>query len=67
MACREQRSEKNDSKGAAEELEPDPEGSLPSSATTAYDPTVFQRPHPDDRGGGGNGKPRKTGWRRGQA
>ena len=26
----------------------------------AYDPTVFQRPHPDDRGGGGNGKPRKT-------
>ena len=56
----EQRSEKNDSKGAAEELEPDPEGSLPSSATTAYDPTVFQRPHPDDRAGA-DGTPRKKG------
>ena len=38
-------------KGAAEEPEPG-----------TYDPTVFQRPHPDDRAGGnGNGKPRKKG------
>ena len=55
-----QSSAKNDGKGAAEEPDSESEGSLPSSTTTAYDPTVFQRPHPDDRGGGGNGKPRKT-------
>ena len=54
-------SAKNDGKGAAEEPDSESEGSLPSSTTTtAYDPTVFQRPHPDDRGGGGNGKPRKS-------
>ena len=36
--------------------------SLSSSTTASYDPTVFQRPHPDDRAGGnGNGKPRKKG------
>ena len=47
-------------KGAAEEPEPGPDGSVPSSTTTAsYDPTVFQRPHPDDRGGANDGKPRK--------
>ena len=51
---------KNDGKGAAEEPDSASEGSLPSSTTASYDPTVFQRPHPDDRGGGGNGKPRKT-------
>ena len=55
-----QSSAKNDGKGAAEEPDSESEGSLPSSTTAAYDPTVFQRPHPDDRGGGGNGKPRKT-------
>ena len=55
-----QSSAKNDGKGAAEEPDSESEGSLPSSSTTSYDPTVFQRPHPDDRGGGGNGKPRKT-------
>ena len=55
-----QSSAKNDGKGAAEEPDSEPEGSLPSSTTASYDPTVFQRPHPDDRGGGGNGKPRKT-------
>ena len=48
-------------RGAAEEPEPEPGDSVSSSSTTtSYDPTVFQRPHPDDRGGGGNGKPRKT-------
>ena len=49
-------------RGAAEEPEPEPGESVSSSstATASYDPTVFQRPHPDDRGGGGNGKPRKT-------
>ena len=46
-------------KGAAEEPEPGPDSSASSSSTTAsYDPTVFQRPHPDDRGGA-DGTPRK--------
>ena len=49
-------------KGAAEEPEPGPDGSVASPSITSYDPTVFQRPHPDDRGGGdGKGKPRKKG------
>ena len=52
---------KSESKGAAEEPEPEPDGSLPSSSTASYDPTVFQRPHPDDRGGADGGKPRKGG------
>ena len=60
MASLAQSSAKNDGKGAAEEPDSESEGSLPSSTTASYDPTVFQRPHPDDRGGGGNGKPRKT-------
>ena len=49
-------------KGAAEEPEPEPGGSLSSSSSTtaSYDPTVFQRPHPDDRGGA-DGTPRKKG------
>ena len=47
--------------GAAEEPGPEPDGSLSSSSTIAsYDPTVFQRPHPDDRGGA-NDKARKKG------
>ena len=46
---------KSESKGAADD-------SPPSSTSASYDPTIFQRPHPDDRGGGnGNGKPRKKG------
>ena len=53
-------SAKNDGKGAAEEPEPEADGSLSSSTTTSYDPTVFQRPHPDDRGGA-DGTPRKKG------
>ena len=41
-------------RGAAEEPAPEPGGSVSSSSTTtSYDPTVFQRPHPDDRGAGG--------------
>ena len=47
--------EENKGKGAAEEPEPEPE---PDDASTtpgaaSYDPTIYQRPHPDDRGGGG--------------
>ena len=51
---------KNDGKGAAEEPEPEPGGSLSSTTTASYDPTVFQRPHPDDRGSA-DGTPRKKG------
>ena len=47
-------------KGAAEEPGPEADGSLSSSSTASYDPTVFQRPHPDDRGGA-DGTPRKKG------
>ena len=50
----------SEGKGAAEEPEPERDASLPPSTTASYDPTVFQRPHPDDRGDGGDGsKPRK--------
>ena len=59
MAEKSNGSAKNAGKGAAEELEPEPDDSLPSS-TASYDPTVFQRPHPDDRGGA-DGAPRKKG------
>ena len=51
---------KSDGKGAAEEPQPEPGGSLSASSTASYDPTVFQRPHPDDRGGA-DGTPRKKG------
>ena len=49
-------------RGEAEEPGPEPDGSLSSSSSTAasYDPTVFQRPHPDDRAGA-DGTPRKKG------
>ena len=42
-------------KGAAEEPEPEPDDASSSStpAAASYDPTIYQRPHPDDRGGGG--------------
>ena len=54
--------DKSKDKGAAEEPEPEPQdGSLSSSAAPSYDPTVFQRPHPDDRGGADGCKPRKDG------
>ena len=56
------------SKGAAEEPEPEPgPPSSPSTTATgtaaAYDPRVYQPPHPDDRGdggGGGGGGPTKA-------
>ena len=53
-------------KGAAEEPQPEPEGASSSPSTASYDPTVFQRPHPDDRGGadgkkGGGGKAKAKG------
>ena len=56
------RASESDGKGAAEEVEvePEPERAGPPSSATSYDPTVFQRPHPADRGGG-DGKPRKGG------
>ena len=50
-------------KGAAEERGPEADGSLSSSSsssTASYDPTVFQRPHPDDRAAA-DGTPRKKG------
>ena len=54
------RASKSDGKGAAEEPELEPgDAGLPSSGAW-YDPSVFQRPHPADRGGG-DGKPRKGG------
>ena len=59
MADHSSASNANKGKGAAEEPDPEPNDSLSSSTTASYDPTVYQRPHPDDRGGG-NGKPRKT-------
>ena len=56
------RASESDGKGAAEEVEvePEPERAGPPSSATSYDPTVFQRPHPADRGGG-DGKARKEG------
>ena len=51
---------KSDGKGAAEEPEPEANDALSSTTTASYDPTVFQRPHPDDRGGA-DGTPRKKG------
>ena len=47
-------------KGAAEEHGPEADASLLSSTTASYDPTVFQRPHPDDRAAA-DGTPRKKG------
>ena len=43
--------------GAAEEPEPEPDDVSSSStpAAASYDPTIYQRPHPGDRGGGGGG------------
>ena len=38
----------------------EPNNSLSSPSTPSYDPTVFQRPHPDDRAGA-DGTPRKKG------
>ena len=46
--------------GAAEEPGLEHDDSLPPPSTASYDPTVFQRPHPDDRGGA-EGKPSKGG------
>ena len=54
------RASKSDGEGAAEEPEPEPDEAGPPSSTASYDPGVFQRPHPADRGGG-DGKPRKGG------
>ena len=42
--------------GAAEEPEPEPDAASSTPAAASYDPTIYQRPHPDDRGGGGDGK-----------
>ena len=52
------RASKSDGKGAAEEPDPPPDDAGPPAAS--YDPSVFQQPHPADRGGG-DGKARKEG------
>ena len=44
--------DENKSKGAAEEPESEPDHASLSPAAASYDPTIYQRPHPDDRGGG---------------
>ena len=44
----------SEGKGAAEEPEPEPDGAS-STRAASYDPTLYQRPHPDDRGGGKKG------------
>ena len=41
--------------GAAEEPEPEPDDASMSTGAASYDPTIYQRPHPDDRGGGKKG------------
>ena len=40
---------------AAEEPEPEPDDAASATGATSYDPTIYQRPHPDDRGGGKKG------------
>ena len=45
--------EENKGKGAAEEPEPERSNTSSSASRTSYDPSIYQRPHPDDRGGGG--------------
>ena len=51
---------KSDGKEAAEEPDPPPDDAGPPSSAASYDPSVFQRPHPADRGGA-DGKARKEG------
>ena len=48
--------EENKNKGAAEEPEPEPDDASSTPGAASYDPTIYQRPHPDDRGGGGGKK-----------
>ena len=49
-------------KGAAEEPEPEPgPPANSSSAPASYNPRDYQPAHPDDRDGGGDGKPAKKG------
>ena len=58
---------KSDGKGAAEEPQPEPDGSRSSSTAASYDPTVFQRPHPDDRGGADTKPSKKSGGKASKA
>ena len=51
--------EENKGKGAAEEPEPEPGDASSTRGAASYDPTIYQRPHPDDRGGGGDGGGKK--------
>ena len=53
--------EENKGKGAAEEPEPEPQDAYSTPRAASYDPTIYQRPHPDDRGGGGGGGDGKKG------
>ena len=34
--------------GAAEEPEPEPDDAASTTGAASYDPTIYQRPHPDD-------------------
>ena len=47
--------EENPGKGAAEEPEPEPDDAASATGAASYDPAIYQRPHPDDRGGSGHG------------
>ena len=42
----------NKNKGAAEEPEPEPDGTSSTPGAASYDPSIYQRPHPDDRSSG---------------
>ena len=46
----------NKGKGAADKPESEPDDASSSLAASSYDPTIYQRPHPDDRADGGGGK-----------
>ena len=53
VAATKPRGKSNPSKAAAEEPEPEPDDASSTPGAASYDPTIYQRPHPDDRGGGG--------------
>ena len=56
MASSDDSASKNKGTGAAEEPEYEVSNTSSSTTTASYDPTIYQRPHPDDRGGGRGGK-----------
>ena len=52
MASSDDSASKDKGKGAAEEPEPERSNTSSSAATASYDPSDYQKPHPDDRSGG---------------